>query len=160
VLICISSNIFLNLSNFPENTEGARANPNLRYASEEKKAAEFVKANKKSGDMIISFQPHLLEYYLDKDKADYFFESRLLLPVVIVPRGSNVIPIHRRTGTPAILSLNEFKKIIGSGKKRVWIVGSPEIPSSLDDESKEFIDKNKKTVFERYKTSVSLIGGG
>ncbi len=160
VLISISSHVFLNLSNFPENTEGARANPNLRYASEEKKAAEFVKANKEPGDIIVSFQPHLLEYYMDKDKADYFFESRLLLPVVVVPRGSNIIPVHRRTGTPAILSLDEFKRIVGSGKRRVWIVGSPEIPSSLDDESREFIDKNKKTLFERYKTSVSLIGGG
>ncbi len=159
VLISISSNVLLNLKNFPGITESIKTDPRLRYFPETYKEAEFVKANTEPGDVIISNQPHLLEYYLGKGKADYFFESRLALPVLITPRYSTFIPIHRVSGTPAFLSLNELKRVIGASEKRVWLVTSPNVPSFFDRDTQEFFNKNQKVMFERYQTTVYLIGG-
>ncbi len=182
MLIIISSGFFLNIKNVPEPTEdttvvygseldrllgpfenfpvateGIKTNLSIRYFPEVSETAEFIKVNIEPGDVIVSYQPHLLGYYLDK--VDYFFESRLLLSVVIIPRNSNFITIHRISGTPAILSLNELKRIIGASNGRVWLVPSPENPDFLDKDSQEFIDKNRLVIFERYNTKVYLIGG-
>jgi len=156
--ISTSDQLFITLKNLPTATEAIKTNQSLRYFSETYEAVKFIKANMGPGDVIVSYQPHLLGYYLDK--VDYFFESRLLLSVVIIPQDSNFITVHRVSGTPAILSLNELKRIIGAGRKRVWLVGSPENPAFLDRDSHEFLDNNKKVIFETYKTRVYLIGGG
>lgn len=161
MLIAISSGLFLNLKNFPipfqsevTVTEDIKTNPNLKNMPEVAEAAEFIKTNIQPGDIIVSYQPHLHAYYLDE--VEYFFESAVVIPVLIVPRGSGFIFIHRIGGNPAILSLNEFKRIIGA-HKRVWMFASPEF--SFDKDAPEFIRKNLKLVFERYSTKVYLIGG-
>ena len=79
---------------------------------------------------------------------------------MIVPRDQTFITVQKIIGTPAILSLNELKRIIGAGTGRVWLIATPENPDFLDADSLEFIDKNKKAIFERYNTKVYLIGGG
>ncbi|MER3446963.1 MAG: hypothetical protein C4291_09020 [Candidatus Dadabacteria bacterium] len=163
MLVVVSSNLFLNLKNFPNITDGLKSDPSLRYFPETEKLVRFMKANMEPGDIVVSYQPHLLEYYFNKTgysgKADYFFESRLLLPVVILQRNSTFIPIHRISGNRAILSLNELKRIIGAGKGKIWIVATPDVSGMLDEDSQEFM-KGTLVVFERYKATVYLIGGG
>ena len=157
MLVTLSSGIFFNLKNFPEINEDLKTSQSLRFFPEVDKAAEFIKANIKPGDVVVSFQPHLLGYYLDK--VDYFFETRLTIAVVIFPRGSNFMSVHKVSGTTAVLTLNELRKIIGANR-RVWLIASPENTGFLDKDSEEFIDKNEKVLFERYKSKVYLIGGG
>lgn len=160
MVVVISSGLFLNLENFPEVTRGLKTNLELRYFSETKKAVEFIKANKGPSDVIISYQPQLVGYYLDKvDEIDYFFESRLKLPVMIALRNSTFIPLHRVTGTPAILSLNELKRIIGVGERKVWFVVPDRYPDFLDEDSKKFIEKNRRVFFEGWGIQVYSIGG-
>jgi len=167
MLVVISSGIFLNLKNFTipfgsgiTVTNSIKTNPNLRNTPEVAEAAEFIKANIEPGDIIVSEQPHLLTFYLGKI-VDYFFEGTFLIPVVIYPRGpdrTDLIFLDRIVGTPAILSVNEFKRIIGAGQRRVWLIATPDL--GFDKETQEFINRNKKVLFERYKTKVYLIGGG
>jgi hypothetical protein len=159
MLIVVSSGLFLNLKNFPQITEDIKTDQSLRYSPQTDEASEFIKASAESGDIIVSFQPHLLGYYLGKDRVNYFFESILGQSVYIVPRKPDFIFVHRVTGTPAILSLNELRRVIGAGRRRVWLVATPGSPDRLDNDSKEFINENRRVVFERYITRIYLIGG-
>lgn len=159
VLIVISCGIWVNLSNFPSITEQLKNNPNLRYLPETRAAADFIKTNIQPGDIVVTLEANLFDYYY-LDKADYFFISKLAsIPVAVFPRGSNVLAVEIRDGTPAVLSLNELERIIGSGNRRVWFVAVPQYIDHLDNDSIKFLTKNKRVLFERYLTEVSLIGG-
>jgi len=173
MLVVISSGLFLNLKHFPDITSAVKTDLNLRYFAEAEKGIDFIKPYIEPGDIILAYQPHLVGYYLDRTdflghyllknvdkpgRVDYFLETKLALPVITFLRNSSFIAVHRSTGTPAILSLNELKRIIGANK-RAWFI-FPEGEKFLDDDTTEFIENNKsKVVFEAYGIQIYLIGG-
>ena len=141
-----------NFQNFPYFREGLKTNLNLRNFPDIKKASVFLNQNVKEHDVVISMTPHLHNYYFDK--IDYFFESKLQIAVFKNYKNTDLSVHHKVLPIPAILSLGELKNVINSARGNVWLVASPEKYKFFDKDTINFLEGNRKLVFESYDTNI------
>jgi len=140
---------------FPYFREGLKTNLKLRNFPDFDKASVFLNQNVKKDDVVITMVPHLNNYYFDK--LDYFFESRLHVAVFKNFGDGEASAYHKVVPIPAILSLGELKNVIYSTRGNVWLVASPERYKLFDQVTIEFLEKNRKLIYESFDTKIYLM---
>ena len=140
---------------FPLFREGLKTNLQLRNFPDFDNASVLLNQYVKNDDVVITMVPHLNNYYFDK--LDYFFESRLQVAVFKKYKDGSSAVYHKVVPIPAILSLGELKNVIYSAKGDVWLVASPEKYKLFDQETIDFLKKNRRLIYESYDTRIYLM---
>jgi len=116
--------------------------------SDYREAADFIKKNMQSDDVIISTCPSPIQYYTGKDV--YFLRTHG--PITAI-KDTN---IYSKTGMPILRDISDVERILNS-KKNLWIVLDHHFFNSdyyVDKKTKNLIIKNTSFI---YKTSDGTI---
>jgi hypothetical protein len=128
------------------------------YKTDHRAAAHFVAKRFQPGDGIITFMPHIFEYYSGK-YSDYSINT--LLNEKITYDGGRKYPqyLDKFLGRPLIRSVDEFRDVL-TRFNRVWVVTplDPET-SVLSPDMSSFLNGNGRVVFESYRQQVLLVEG-
>jgi hypothetical protein len=126
-----------------------------RYYPTIREAVNFVQDRMRPGDVILSPVPHLVNWYVGR--TDYFLQTVLQFQVMLSPQRE--IAMHRVSGTPAILTIDELVDVF-ENEQRLWYITSPLDAKLLTPETAEFLQENMEPVYENLASVVYLTERG
>ena len=153
ILFILSTDFVIKTGSLPYTTTALKSHYDVIYFSQISDIIPSLKHYISPDDIVLSMQPHLLQVY--EVKQDYYFQTKLLLPVVTEPLDAS--PLHRVTGDKSVLSIEELLKIQGMGRK-IWIVMAPLSRESVNPRDLAFIKNNFRVFYEDINAQVYVSG--
>lgn len=114
----------------------------------------FLKEHVRDGDVVLAHQPYTTNYFLDRQRADYWLQTTLYMTETLADHQPTAL--DRRDGTPLLSRLDALQELFASDR-RIWYVVAPSGHSSANrSEISSFLREHMDVVYEDYKTLVLL----
>lgn len=152
VLVFVSSNsLILRLERM--GVQGDRLQPDITPevgGLDYKSVAEFVRSERRPGDVVIALMPHALMYYGGLT-PDYYLQTYTSRVVIYDASATTPRYMDRFVGMPVLRSERELLDVL-LRHRRVWILATPAaaFDGSNDSQTLDFVNRHAPVVFETY----------